>query len=212
MSKLLRPYLKITGERLVDIDFSACHIEILYREIVEPAPKNPYIYDEADERRGYAKKLLLTTLNLKKNPTRTVKQVRNDVVRASRIHEDDAILKEILIKLENKHNPIKQYFYTGRGLKLQLAEAKIMRKIMKLCIKNKIPILPVHDGCSVRISDADKVEDIFKKVTDMPFSRDELIRDTDKIKTRIEKWIKYIAIDPRLEEITAKFNKILKKL
>ncbi len=212
MPKMLRPYLKINGESLVDIDFNACHIQLLYKKVGEPTPKNPYVYDRSDIRRDYAKRLLLTTLNLKMKGERTENQVRNDVYRASEIREEKHyMLKEILVKLEKAHEPIKKYFYTGIGLRLQLAEANIMRRIMKKCMKKNIPILPVHDGCSVRISNADKVEKIFKETTDIPFNRDILKSNTNKIGDRIEKWIRTNPLDPRLEEITAKFNKILKE-
>ncbi|WP_300459912.1 hypothetical protein [Desulfobacula sp.] len=71
--------------------------------------------------------------------------------------------KEIAIELEELHSPIKDYFYTGIGTKLQFKESHIMRKIMKEALKLGIVILICHDGALVKESEADKVIELFIK-------------------------------------------------
>ena len=210
MPKVLRPFLRIQGEALTDIDFNACHIQILYKGIKESIPKNPYVYTKETDRRDVAKKLLLTTLNYKKKKGRSIGQIRRGVIAASKVQKEFYVeyetAKEILLELEELHTQIKEYFYTGVGLRLQKEEAGYMRKIMKACMKKKILILPCHDGCSVKISQADTVEEIFRGVTEIKFSRGDLEEDTEKIKRKIRKWIKGNTEDKRIEDIKEEFK------
>lgn len=177
MPKALRPYLQIEGEQLVDIDFNACHVELLYKKIGKKSPPDVYLYDKTDHNRSIAKTLMVTMLNFRAKPNRSEGQIRRDVIKATKLKDDYDVIKEILISVERHHEPINDYFYAGYGLSLQFQEAEIMRKIMKACMKQGIPILPCHDGCSVRVSDADTVEEIFRSVTDLPFSRDNMVED-----------------------------------
>ncbi|MCP3952714.1 MAG: hypothetical protein GY697_10945 [Desulfobacterales bacterium] len=205
MPKVLRPYLKIQGEPITDIDFNACHIQLLYREVKRNTPDNPYQYKKDDDRRDVAKKLLLTTLNYKAKKGRSEHQNRQGVIYASKVQEEYSIdyqeAKAILLKIEDLHAPIHKYFYTGRGLKLQKEEADIMRKIMKRCIKEDIPVLPCHDGCSVRISDTERTEEIFKEVTALSFSSEDLKGDLAKIRTKTTSWLEKNTSDHKYEEI-----------
>jgi len=119
--------------------------------------------------------------------------------------------KSILFALEDRHDPIKEYFYSGKGLSLQNKEAEVMRKIMKVCVKEGIPILPCHDGCLVKISDAKTVKGIFKAVTKekLPFSDEVLTGDPDKIKKKIKKWLDWNPCDKRHGDIKAEYNQII---
>ena len=181
MPKALRPYLRIDGERLVDIDFNACHTRLLYKKVNQPAPYDIYLYDESDPKRSIAKKLMVTIPNFTPKPGRTINEARKDLIAATKLKGNHKEIKDILLALEKHHEPIKKHLYSGLGLSLQFQEATIMRKIMNACMKKDIPILPCHDGCSVRISDADAVEAIFRSKTGLPFSRDELREESTEV-------------------------------
>lgn len=216
MPKILRPYLRIQGEPLTDIDFNACHIVLLYRDIKETAPENPYLYGREDDRRDIAKKLLLTMLNYKvKKKSQSDAQSRRGVIYASEVQKEYPVeyedVKAILLELEGLHAPIKKSFYTGIGLTLQCKEANIMQKIMKACMKDGIPILPCHDGCSVRVSDAIRVKEIFKAVTDLPCSRDELKENNTKVRDKLEAWFKTEPATEKVNTLKDEFTKIKKK-
>jgi len=200
---------------LVDIDFDACHIQMLYREKKKPAPENPYVFKKGDDddKRNIAKKLLLTTLNYKRGDKETPGQVWRRVIYASEVeadyHSDYDTVKGILFELEELHAPIKEDFYSGKGLSLQNKEAEIMRKIMKSCINKDIPILPCHDGCSVKASDAIRVKEIFDSVTPLPATPEPLIGDPDKVKKKIEEWLYWNPCDKRHGDIKVEYKQII---
>jgi len=61
------------------------------------------------------------------------------------------------------HKPISKYFSSGEGIKLQYQDSQIMESILLSCMKQNIPVLPVHDSVICPISNKDIVYDIMRE-------------------------------------------------
>lgn len=203
MPKLYRPWLKLDGEFLWDVDLVACHIDLLYRKKDLEMPSNPYLYFKSNpdtkDKRDDAKKLLLTMVNYTPNKTKTGKDyspdaVRNHVVNGSKLldgykgqewRDRKQELLDLLYRLERHHTPIKDSFYSGLGLKLQNDESNIMRSVMTRCLNQGIIILPVHDGCMVKGSQVGALIQIFDEMG-YRVDGEELVRDEEAVDQEVK--------------------------
>lgn len=173
-----RQYLRINGERCVELDFSAMHPNILYRLEGYQPQDNIYLFDKSEppflgniNRRDVAKVLMLTLIN--SEPSVSIKSSRRDVINAARedirdkrnIKIDYANVKEILMELERMHKPIEKYFYTGAWRICITQEADLIRDIIKAAMARKILVLSVHDSVICQAKHQAEVEAIIRAKT-----------------------------------------------
>ena len=177
-----RQYIKMDGEYLVDIDWAACHIALLYDKIGSEIPQNPYGITKEGFYRDIAKKLMLTLINIepKNRHTASEKQlrakvmlaIRKDIIKIARkygyyhpeyhkLFRRQAI--ELIELLQEAHYEIADMFFSGIGLELQFRESENMREVMKMALTKGVVVLPCHDGCLVKESDFPVVKEIFEE-------------------------------------------------
>jgi len=148
ISKEYRKNITIDGKRTVEVDYSSIHFRILYAEQgVDIGDKDPYIIEGYEDRRGEIKLALNIILNA---------ETKNKAIYAIFNHDDINIdkktAKDIYKKLEEEHPKIKQYFGSGRGIKLQYKDSQIAEQVMLNLARDNIVCLPVHDSFIVRLS------------------------------------------------------------
>jgi hypothetical protein len=170
--KRFRKNITIDGKRTVEVDYSSIHFRILYAEQgVDIGDKDPYIIEGYEDRRDEIKLALNIILNA---------ETKNKAIYAIFNHDDIDIdkktAKDIYSKLEEEHPKIKQYFGSGRGIKLQYKDSQIAEQVMLNLAKSNIVCLPVHDSFIVRLSHQidlhEEMDKAFKDIVGIDSKRD----------------------------------------
>ena len=151
-----RKYIRINYKEIVELDYSGLHINMLYAMKKLPAPEgdvyhldgysNDYIFRE------FVKRMLLVMVNASDRPA--VRGVLFEDVYSKKDLElpvelgstKAEVLDPIMDAFENKHENIKGFFCTGKGIDLQYLDSQIAEKVMLHFSKMGYAILPLHDS------------------------------------------------------------------
>lgn len=145
-----RARLTIDGQPTVELDFKALHPRICYHLAGIPLPLDvdPYWLDRigGDEVRGAAKTAFNHLLNA--TPRHAMRAPRGVRQKLPKGVTYAALLKQ----LEDQHQPIREWFRSGRGVELQRIDSDIASSILNDLRFGGIPCLPVHDSFIVPAS------------------------------------------------------------
>ena len=159
LSKNLRSQIKILEQPVCELDFSALHIRMLYHLKKIDYRNDPYeIVCRSPEERPIFKILQLISINAKSEKI-AIKAIRDDLrKRPIQANLSTQGIQDLLRRFQHAHNPIKQYFNSGVGLRLQNMDSQIADKILTTFTQKGIPILPVHDSYIVPASEKNALE------------------------------------------------------
>jgi hypothetical protein len=165
-----RKYIRINRMNTVELDFSAFHISLIYWLEGLPVPEEDLYTLEGfpEGTRQVVKQCLLTMINAKdrkeamasiNQKIRGYKTKRTKVegvwqITRKNFHEKDMIVlpagikkvDKIIKAFEKKHEPIKKWFFSGKGRTLQYQDSQIAVEILLILAKQEIPALPLHDS------------------------------------------------------------------
>lgn len=145
--KHYRKRLTINGEPVAEPDFKCLHAQLLYavagRSIDEAF--DPYRAD-GDFDRLYGKLALLIGVN-----ARTTQATIRALAGAIQKHRKEDFLDisyaaAILRRVKQINDPIKQFIGSDQGVKLQKIDGDLAIQVIQACMKDNIPVLPVHDS------------------------------------------------------------------
>ena len=145
----MRGFIRINGEPVVEWDYDALHIFMLYhlRGLDIDIEQDPYDIIVGPEERGLKKTVLLTAINAKDDEL-AVKGIRKKLV-------DDGIegdvltnksIESLLCRAKLAHPNIADDIGSGKGRMLQNLDSKIADAILTNLMEKNIPALPVHDS------------------------------------------------------------------
>lgn len=161
----LRCYIRIGGQKTVELDYKACSPSLMYHlEGLEP-PEDAYAVPEL--------KALYDQQGAWSEGRSTVKAIFARMVNAEHrggTHNSDAFRglpnsvtpKQAMDWIEQHHEPIQHYFHSGSGLRLMRLESDICLSILIDSVLNNIAMLPVHDAFVVADTDADYAKKIME--------------------------------------------------
>ena len=182
--KQFRKNITIDGKRTVEVDYSSIHFRILYAEQgIDIGDKDPYIIEGYEDRRRLIKLALNIILNAE-----TKKSSINAILSKLKVSKDTAI--DIYKRLEQEHPKIKQYFGSGRGVKLQYTDSQIAEQVMLNLARDNIVCLPEHDSFIVRMSHQ----------IDLHEEMDKAFKDIVGIDSRRERKAKVVGSDIHRQE------------
>jgi hypothetical protein len=165
LSKNLRKCIYIDGEPIVELDFSAFHVRMLYHIENIDYKEDPYfaLCSEANERQKF-KLLQLVCLNAPNLKT-AIKGIRKSFI-DNRIfsHITDKDLNLLYQRFSTEHRRISKYLLSGIGLELQNYDSRITERILYTLYNNNIPALPVHDSYIVNNNYGDLLYDIMNDI------------------------------------------------
>ena len=186
LSCLLRPFTKLGGEEIADLDYSGAHIRLLYQKVGQRPPVELYPFDlskfsplqrarfEEAERagrvtpRGIAKRALLTAINAQSLES-AVSSLRQAMAKEWFVYlkEDrdgeTTPIETILKDLAAAHAPIARYLFSDAGLECQFIESEIMMRVVAGCTGRGIPVIAMHDGV---MAPASKIEEVRRVMVD----------------------------------------------
>lgn len=188
-----RKYIRINRMNIEEVDFSSIHINLIYWLEGIPVPEDDLYTLEGfpPETRKVVKQCLLTMINAK-NRKQAMASIRQKIrgykhksvnidgrwkKRKILFHEKDTItlppgitkVEKIINAFEKIHEPIKEWFFSGKGTILQFWDSQIAVEILLMLAKQDIAGLPLHDSFMVEEPHKPKLERImnqaFHKIT-----------------------------------------------
>jgi hypothetical protein len=72
-------------------------------------------------------------------------------------------LNDILDKFVSTHAPIKEYFFSGKGIELQNTDSRIAEMVVNHCTRHHIPVLCIHDSFVIEQRHKQLLQDIMNK-------------------------------------------------
>lgn len=158
--KEYRKFIKINHNLTVEVDFSGMHINLLYwlKGLDMPFDCPYHLEGFPEGTRDFVKKSLLTMINSvdRKSAMRSIQlQISGFNLKKKKVEEKKKKLKvpkgidrieDIIEAFEAKHEAIKEYLFSGKGVFLQKWDSMIAEEIMLTLASNGIPALPLHDS------------------------------------------------------------------
>lgn len=142
-----RKNLTINGEAVSEPDFDCLHAQLLYALVGRIIDKNfdPY-QTNGDFDRAYGKLALLIGVN-----ARTAQAAVYALAGAIQENRDEETLDisyaaAVLRRIKEINEPISQFIGSDQGVKLQKIDGDLAIRVVQACMKDGIPVLPVHDS------------------------------------------------------------------
>jgi len=162
MPKGERWRIAIGGKGLVQLDFNAMFVRLLYSQAGGVPRGDPYVWPAATEAglsRGAVKKLLNARM-FDEKPRRRYPKLDKDDPRDLYPDPTRLPLREALRCIETHHPDIAHLLGHRCGHRLFFEESEIVLRALELCRKSRIPALPVHDALLVLRKDFRKAGDL----------------------------------------------------
>lgn len=145
----MRGFIRINGEPVVELDYDALHVVMLYhlRGIDIELEQDPYSMIVGPEDRTVKKIALLTAINAPDDDL-AIKGIRKKLVGEGYRGEilTDKSLERLIARAKLAHPGIKNDIASGKGITLQNIDSKIADAILTNFLTEGIPALPVHDS------------------------------------------------------------------
>ena len=169
-----RQKIEMNGLPIVEVDYSGLHIVLLYHmegiDYWKDVKADPYIlpgYTNDKRMRKLLKMVLLIALNAK-NKASAAKAIRKEIFQKPSIPGAENPyswaatkkfdLARIIDAFADHHAPIKSYFFTGIGIKLQRIDSMIASHVVNELTEWGKPVLCVHDSFIVNSTNQKELE------------------------------------------------------
>lgn len=159
--KELRKYILIDGEPVVELDFSAIHVQLLYAHLGEnflDEGSDAYTI-EGHDFRSAMKVVMMSAINAQPKDgvdgeTRAIQATWDTLVSSKKLNRDRKehgifsyeALYDMLEAIKDRHPSIASFLASGEGIKLQREDSDIAIEIIKQHTEMHVPILTVHDS------------------------------------------------------------------
>ena len=160
--KEVRKHIYFDGTITQEVDFSGLHIVLLYAQkgidYWATTQEDPYIIEWPEgtdpdiDQRDAAKLLLLTAINAN-NEKQAFKGFRAQCDKGSPEKKlTNNVLKGVLTKLKEKHEPIADKIASGAGIDLMYIDSQITERLIGVFTNRGWPMLSIHDSYVVPFS------------------------------------------------------------
>lgn len=157
--KELRKYILLDGEPVIELDFSAIHVLLLYAHLGEnflDEGEDAYTIEGHDFRKAM-KVVMMSAINAQKDDKADgetkaiqaswdtlIKKLNKERIKHG-INSYDEIF-QMLEAIKSRHPRIAKFLSSGEGIKLQREDSDIAIEIIKQHTEMHVPILTVHDS------------------------------------------------------------------
>lgn len=154
-----RATLLIDGEETCELDYKSLHPHILYAWSGWQLEFDPYVVPGFEHvSREVGKKVFNRLINGKTTGLKFIKKDYQPYLKSR--EELDAFVAAMMDRL----SPIKHRFASQAWGRLQKEDSELALKVIERCMKEGIPVYPIHDGFRVRVRDKKQVERIMMEV------------------------------------------------
>ena len=167
-----RPFLRINGEKTVEVDIAESHPTIVYaladQSLSEGELGTCYWLTDS-EPTPYVRDAIKVAMACMLNSTDRSK-AESAITHAANMGEIDlydiSSSKKLVDKILTRHSDIADYFFKPDiGMRCMETEGKIMLETMRWGMQNNIPVLPLHDAVICRQSDAETVAEALREAS-----------------------------------------------
>ena len=173
LSSKWRKRIRINDRKVVEIDYSGIHIVMLYAlkgidywSDIKTDPYNIKGLEQTERMRDLLKVVLLSSINAE-NRTKTKQAIQHEINMDKDLYQwslsKKLNLNDILDKFVSTHAPIKEYFFSGKGIELQNADSRIAEMVVNHCTRHHIPVLCIHDSFVIEQRHKQLLQDIMNK-------------------------------------------------
>jgi len=154
----LRKCIRINGSKTGELDYSACHIRMLYHSMLKSDYNGGCPYTIKGFSRDIIKKAALITINTdskRKAAGALIKTIEDDLGKS--IGYNTAM--KYLDAFADKHTLIQDFFNEGAGVRLMRIESEIIVRIILKLMNKGICVLTIHDSCVFPVQYKEEVKD-----------------------------------------------------
>ena len=152
-----RKYITINHKPTEEVDYSGHHLRILYAKEEKELTKYPYEVDDDSRNTEELIKDRKDATLIMLNCNNSIKAL--NTIESEGIKQAQFIMDEII----ERHDPIKDQFFTGIGNSLMKEDSIIAEEVMLEMLKLNHIVLPVHDSFIVRNSATFELKPIMEK-------------------------------------------------
>lgn len=154
-----RAHILIDGEETVEVDYSAMHCRMCYDLSGKSLPldHDPYTIPGFEPLRGAVKFGFLVLINLSQGQRGTATDKVKDMIKGK------SSFRDLLVGIERKHYPIREWFRSGKGTQLQWLDSQVAESVLGYFVSRGIPCLPIHDSFIVPSSARKQLESAMKE-------------------------------------------------
>ncbi|MCG3769984.1 MAG: hypothetical protein JW384_01117 [Nitrosomonadaceae bacterium] len=164
--KHLRPKITINGQVTVELDYSGCHINMLYHERGLECEGDPYEVPEISEYedrnglgRGTYRQCIKEYTQALINGSKGGKPSNITLKEGTEFPEGFRPI-EIVRAIERRHELIKDAFRSNAGLRLQLLDSEIALEVVSTAMEEGWVALPVHDSFITTTDEAERLREL----------------------------------------------------
>ena len=205
-----RKYISLNGDLTIEMDYSSIHIHLLYAELQSHCPhKDHYVFGKLTKAfRPITKTLMMILINASSEKAALASAEKQGLINDG-LPKGIETPRDYLEEIYLHHEPIKEFFGTGYGVKLQFKDSQIAEAVMLDMLPE--PCLPVHDSFIVRKGQAQKLRRVMNEQFKLFTGVDaELKTDVLKVDKYREKIIKEL-INDELSTYSKRLNRWLYK-
>jgi hypothetical protein len=173
LSSKWRKRIRINDRKVVEIDYSGIHIVMLYAQNnidywskINTDPYNIKGLEQTERMRDLLKVVLLSSIKAA-NRTKTKQANQHEINMDKDLYQwslsKKLDLNDILDKFVSTHAPIKEYFFSGKGIELQNTDSRIAEMVVNHCTRHHIPVLCIHDSFVIEQRHKQLLQDIMNK-------------------------------------------------
>jgi hypothetical protein len=177
----IRARITLDNKETVEIDFRGLHIILAYAMVgidfhASTGEDDPYLIndfryssEDSHKYRNLIKTTFLIMLNAK-SVNSAVKAVfskwqsnRDDSSVEKTEYPDHVTyeqIKQLMVWIKNKHQPIAKLFNSGIGLSMQFLDSEIANRVLMKMVDEKRPVLPIHDSFVCKRQDEKRLQEI----------------------------------------------------
>ena len=178
LPRAVRKRMTINGQPVVEPDYSGLHIRMLYHKLGLDFRDECYVYNKNDwqhtidrERMKLASLIIINADDRKKAANAIFFKLGGRGIGCKTGAEIEALMQ----LFEEHHKPIKKFFYSDEGVRLQFLDSEIMHGVLKELVRLKVPALPVHDSVVVPIEWGDLCKQVMGSEYKMAMGFDSII-------------------------------------
>lgn len=160
--KEYRTLISLNGEYTVEMDYSCVHIHLLYAELQQACSmEDHYVFGKLTrEFRPITKKVMMILINAKTEKS-ALGAIKKQGLFNGGYPEGVNSTEEFLEEIHLHHHPIKKYFSSGMGVKLQYKDSQIAEGVMLEMLPESC--LPVHDSFIVKETLKERLEEVMNE-------------------------------------------------
>ncbi len=159
LKKSRRHLITISGEDIVDLDFSSMFAVLAYLRAAGSLPEgDAYAVPGLEEHRDGAKEALLSLLS-RTGPMKALSPALKAQL------PEGWTARQLVEAMTARHPAIAHIFGTDVGVELMHTESRVLMAVLLELAEKGIPALPMHDGLNVKASDREAALETMQSVS-----------------------------------------------